>query len=131
MSDEAGGSTSLQPFNFFYLSKKKKEKKGVGPSHYKWVSPLSHLGKPPNFCLFEEKMGATKLLLTDLATGAKNVPTNYIRPISDRPNLSDVQKSDVSIPLIDLQGFHGPNHSAVIKQIGHACQSHGFFQVCM
>ncbi|KAF3449247.1 hypothetical protein FNV43_RR09975 [Rhamnella rubrinervis] len=70
-------------------------------------------------------MGAAKLLLTDhLASGAKNVPTSYIRPISDRPNLSVVHTSDVSIPLIDLQGLHGPNHSDVIKQIAHACQFH-------
>ncbi|KAK7836494.1 protein DMR6-LIKE OXYGENASE 2 [Quercus suber] len=71
----------------------------------------------------------TKVLLTDLASSVNHVPSNYIRPISDRPNLSDVQSSDASIPLIDLQGLHGPNHSNIIKQIGQACQQDGFFQI--
>ena len=75
------------------------------------------------------KAAATKVLLTDLALSVNHVPSNYIRPISDRPNLSDVQSSDASIPLIDLQGLHGPNHSNIIKQIGQACQQDGFFQV--
>jgi hypothetical protein len=74
-------------------------------------------------------MAATKVLLTDLASSINHVPSNYIRPISDRPNLSDVQTSDASIPLIDLQGLHGPNHSNIIKQIRQACQQDGFFQV--
>ena len=72
---------------------------------------------------------ATKVLLTDLASSVNRVPSNYIRPISDRPNLSDVQSSDASIPLIDLQGLQGPSHSNIIKQIGQACQQEGFFQV--
>lgn len=71
----------------------------------------------------------TKLLLADIASGIKNVPSKYVRPISDRPNLSDVHSSDVSIPLIDLHGLHGPDHSLIIQQIGQACQSDGFFQV--
>ncbi|GMN31199.1 hypothetical protein TIFTF001_003146 [Ficus carica] len=74
-------------------------------------------------------MAATKLLLTDLASDVKFVPSNYIRPVSDRPNLSEVRTSGTSIPLIDLQGLHGPNHSEIIKQLGQACQHDGFFQV--
>lgn len=70
------------------------------------------------------------LLLADLASsGVKQIPTSYIRPISDRPNLSDVQISDVPIPLIDLHGLNGPNHSLIIKQISQACENDGFFQV--
>jgi len=70
------------------------------------------------------------LLLADLAsTGVKQIPTSYIRPISDRPNLSDVQISDVPIPLIDLHGLNGPNHSLIIEQISQACENDGFFQV--
>ncbi|KAH9678362.1 protein DMR6-LIKE OXYGENASE 1 [Citrus sinensis] len=45
----------------------------------------------------------TKLLLSDLASTVESVTSNYIRPISDRPNLTEVQISDGSIPLIDLQ----------------------------
>ncbi|PPD85387.1 hypothetical protein GOBAR_DD17673 [Gossypium barbadense] len=73
-------------------------------------------------------LSTTKPLLTDLATTVKLVPTNYIRPISDRPNLIDVHVSNVSIPLIDLQDLHGPNRSHVLKQIALACQHDGFFQ---
>ncbi|KAM2879549.1 hypothetical protein FF1_015030 [Malus domestica] len=72
----------------------------------------------------------TNLLLTDLMFGVNQVPSNYIRPISDRPNLTDFQVSDTSsIPLIDLKDLHGPTHSDIIKQIGLACQTDCFFQV--
>ncbi|XP_022738203.1 protein DMR6-LIKE OXYGENASE 2-like [Durio zibethinus] len=74
-------------------------------------------------------MASTKLLLADLASTVKQVPSNYIRPISDRPNPSDVQVSDVSIPLIDLQDLYGPYRSDILKQIALACQDDGFFQV--
>ncbi|XP_058223168.1 protein DMR6-LIKE OXYGENASE 2-like [Rhododendron vialii] len=76
-------------------------------------------------------MSRMNLLLTDLVYGVNHVPSNYIRPISDRPNLTEVEKSEGSnlIPVIDLQGLHGPDHSHVIAKIGLACQHHGFFQV--
>ncbi|RXH77964.1 hypothetical protein DVH24_039935 [Malus domestica] len=50
----------------------------------------------------------TNLLLTDLMSG-----------------VSDAS----SIPLIDLKDLHGPTHSDIIKQIGLACQTDGFFEV--
>ena len=72
----------------------------------------------------------TKLLLSDRASTLKNVPSDYIRPISDRPNLTDqAHISEGSIPLIDLQGFYGLRRSDITKQIGQACQNGGFFQV--
>ncbi|KAF9667077.1 hypothetical protein SADUNF_Sadunf16G0295400 [Salix dunnii] len=72
----------------------------------------------------------SNLLLADLAaSGVKIIPWSYIRPITDRPNLSDVQISHASIPLIDLHGLNGPTHSLVIKQISQACENDGFFQV--
>ena len=71
----------------------------------------------------------TKLLLSDLASTVKSVPSNYIRPISDRPNLTEVQISDGSIPLVDLQVLNGPSRLDIVKQIGQACQHDGFFQV--
>ena len=70
----------------------------------------------------------TKPLLTDLVSTVSSVPQNYVRPESDRPNLNEVT-FDHSIPLVDLQGLYGPNHSSVIKEIGEACQNYGFFQV--
>ncbi|EOX95567.1 2-oxoglutarate (2OG) and Fe(II)-dependent oxygenase superfamily protein isoform 3 [Theobroma cacao] len=68
-----------------------------------------------------------KPLLTDLVSTVSSVPPNYVRPESDRPKLNEVT-FDHSIPLLDLQGLHGPNHSSVIKEIGEACQNYGFFQ---
>ncbi|XP_059634465.1 protein DMR6-LIKE OXYGENASE 2-like [Cornus florida] len=73
---------------------------------------------------------ATKVLVSDLIYDVNHVPTNYIRPVSDRPNLDQVVQSfDHSIPVIDLQGFNGSMHFDVINQIGQACQNYGFFQV--
>ncbi|XP_010919037.1 protein DMR6-LIKE OXYGENASE 1 [Elaeis guineensis] len=71
----------------------------------------------------------TKLLLTDLVSSHVNqVPYNYIRPLSDRPDLLNVE-SNATIALIDLQGLTGANRSQVVKEIGLACQNDGFFQV--
>lgn len=73
---------------------------------------------------------SSKMLLSDFASTIQKVPSNYIRPINDRPNLTQVEVSDASsIPLIDLEGLHGPRHSEIIQQIALACQHHGFFQV--
>ncbi|KAJ6879703.1 hypothetical protein NC652_033111 [Populus alba x Populus x berolinensis] len=69
------------------------------------------------------------VLLSDLVSIASYVPSNYIRPVSDRPKLSEVLSSDGSIPLIDLQGLEGPNRSSIVGEIAQACQTHGFFQV--
>lgn len=68
------------------------------------------------------------VLLSDLVSIASYVPSNYIRPVSARPKLSEVLSSDGSIPLIDLQGLEGPNRSSIVGEIGQACQTHGFFQ---
>ncbi|KMZ72515.1 hypothetical protein ZOSMA_162G00360 [Zostera marina] len=71
------------------------------------------------------------LLLSDLVARNRDVvPIQYVRPISERPNLEDVIASDKSnIPIVDLQGIDGSNWSSVVKAIGLACQSDGFFQV--
>ncbi|VVB11833.1 unnamed protein product [Arabis nemorensis] len=70
-----------------------------------------------------------KLLVSDLASTVDHVPSNYVRPISDRPNFSDVVTSGDSIPLIDLGELHGPNRADIINQFAHACSSYGFFQI--
>ncbi|KAM0003069.1 putative flavanone 3-dioxygenase [Helianthus debilis subsp. tardiflorus] len=69
------------------------------------------------------------LLVSDLVSSEKidHVPSNYIRPVSERPNLQDVY--DDPIPLIDLNDLCGPNRSHVVDQIGLACRKYGFFQV--
>ncbi|XXG76276.1 hypothetical protein AAC387_Pa08g0657 [Persea americana] len=63
---------------------------------------------------------------TVLSSGIRyeSLPSNYIRPISDRPKLDEVISQE--IPLIDL-GCTDKNR--VITQIGEACLTHGFFQV--
>lgn len=71
----------------------------------------------------------SKLLVSDIASSVDHVPSSYIRPISDRPNLHDVDISSNSIPLIDLQELHGPKRANIIYQLEHACSSYGFFQV--
>lgn len=84
---------------------------------------------PETLLDFAMVISTTKLLLTDMVSGVDHVPSNYIRPPSERPNLKDVQASDVSIPLIDLLDLQGPGRPDVVKQIGQACQHDGFFQI--
>ncbi|XP_022159616.1 protein DMR6-LIKE OXYGENASE 2-like [Momordica charantia] len=79
-------------------------------------------------------MAATpKVLLADLAaSGITCLPSRFIRPVSDRPNSSDVHQPSSdgsSFPLIDLQGLHGPARPDILRQIGHACKHDGFFLV--
>ncbi|EOA21018.1 hypothetical protein CARUB_v10001353mg [Capsella rubella] len=71
----------------------------------------------------------SKLLVSDIASVVDHVPSNYVRPISDRPNMSEVETSGETIPLIDLQDLHGPNRADIINQFAHACSSYGFFQI--
>ncbi|KAL3814906.1 hypothetical protein ACJIZ3_016174 [Penstemon smallii] len=54
-----------------------------------------------------------------------SLPSSYIRPQSERPNLSQVSEGD-NVPVIDL-GCE--DRSLIIKQIGDACRDYGFFQV--
>lgn len=77
---------------------------------------------------------AKPALLSDfIVSGGRkqHVPSNYVRPANDRPNLDEVQSFHGAIPLIDLKGFHGPNRSHIINHIALACQNYGFFQVNM
>ncbi|XP_072955818.1 protein DMR6-LIKE OXYGENASE 1-like [Typha angustifolia] len=70
------------------------------------------------------------LLLTDLVAHGKQVPSSYIRPLGDRPNLLYPESSPkLNIPLIDYQEFDGPGRHRVVKEIGLACQNDGFFMV--
>ncbi|XP_027337713.1 protein DMR6-LIKE OXYGENASE 2-like [Abrus precatorius] len=70
-----------------------------------------------------------KPLITDLASTVNRVPSNFIRPLYDRPNLQQLQSSTASIPIIDLQGLDDSNRSQIIQNIAHACQNYGFFQI--
>ncbi|MED6112427.1 Protein DMR6-LIKE OXYGENASE 1, partial [Stylosanthes scabra] len=70
----------------------------------------------------------------------KHVPSNFIRPLNDRPNLQNLHSSNYnneSIPIIDLQGLDedededasNNNRSQIIHNIGQACKDYGFFQI--
>ncbi|RDX57995.1 Protein DMR6-LIKE OXYGENASE 2 [Mucuna pruriens] len=74
-------------------------------------------------------MAITKALLTDLASTVDRVPSNFIRPVADRPNLEQLHSSSASIPIIDLHGLDGSNRSQIIQNIAHACHNYGFFQI--
>lgn len=74
-------------------------------------------------------MALSKPILTDQLSKRGCVPAHYIRPVSDRPTLLHVDPSDPSIPLIDFEGFNGPDRPKVVEAIGLACKTDGFFQV--
>ncbi|XP_010538868.1 PREDICTED: protein DMR6-LIKE OXYGENASE 2-like [Tarenaya hassleriana] len=69
------------------------------------------------------------VLVTDLASAVDHVPEKFVRPISDRPTLSEADNSGDSIPLIDLRELHGSRRTDVVLQLAHACHSYGFFQI--
>lgn len=74
--------------------------------------------------------GAPKVLLTDIVSNSNKVPSSYIRPESDRPDLCNVVDLSLqSIPVIDLKGLGGQNHQQIISAIGSACKTDGFFMV--
>ncbi|KAH9624788.1 hypothetical protein KSS87_003731 [Heliosperma pusillum] len=65
----------------------------------------------------------TKVLSTGIPY--KNLPLSYIRPVSQRPNLSQVSYCE-NVPVIDLSC---PDRARVLAQLHHACKNYGFFQV--
>ncbi|MQM12560.1 hypothetical protein Taro_045477 [Colocasia esculenta] len=75
--------------------------------------------------------GSLRLLLSDMVVhGRSTLPSQYVRPISDCPNVSDViHATDAKIPLIDLAGINGADRHNVVEAIGQACQTDGFFQI--
>lgn len=66
---------------------------------------------------------ANKVISTGVRFSA--LPKSYIRPESERPNLSQVSECE-NVPVIDL-GCADKN--LFIQQIGDACRDYGFFQV--
>ncbi|XP_021725687.1 protein DOWNY MILDEW RESISTANCE 6 isoform X1 [Chenopodium quinoa] len=62
-----------------------------------------------------------------LSTGIphKNLPDNYVRPESQRPNLSQVSECE-DVPVIDLGS---KDLSQILEQVSYACKYYGFFQV--
>ncbi|KAK9036990.1 hypothetical protein V6N11_021913 [Hibiscus sabdariffa] len=65
--------------------------------------------------------------------GVRKLPSKYVLPVSDRPNvheeLPNVAKSSLKLPLIDFAELQGPNRSRVLQSLASACEDYGFFQV--
>nr|BAU24762.1 flavanone-3-hydroxylase [Reaumuria trigyna] len=66
---------------------------------------------------------AMKVLSTGIPL--KSIPEKYIRPESDRPNLSEISEYE-NVPVIDLGGN---DRAEINREIGFACRNYGFFQV--
>ena len=62
-----------------------------------------------------------------ISTGFRltTLPENYVRPLSDRPRLSEVSQLE-DFPLIDISATDRPR---LVQQIHQACARFGFFQV--
>ncbi|XP_057507602.1 protein DOWNY MILDEW RESISTANCE 6-like [Actinidia eriantha] len=62
-----------------------------------------------------------------ISTGIKysSLPESYVRPESERPNLSQVKDCE-NVPIIDL-GCE--DLTRIVQQIADACHQYGFFQV--
>ncbi|XP_054799824.1 protein DOWNY MILDEW RESISTANCE 6-like [Prosopis cineraria] len=62
-----------------------------------------------------------------LSSGIRHasLPPGYVRPESERPRLSQVSACQ-DVPLIDLSS---PDRSQIVRLVGQACKSFGFFQV--
>lgn len=67
-------------------------------------------------------------LISDAMNCRQIIPDGYIRPPSERPRLNEVVFSD-PIPLVDLKDLNGSARDTVLRNINHACQHHGFFQI--
>lgn len=64
--------------------------------------------------------------------GISKLPTKYILPVSERPNIKEDQTATIQnlkLPIIDFSQLHGPNRSHVIDSLASACEEYGFFQV--
>ncbi|CAN6466226.1 unnamed protein product [Victoria cruziana] len=72
-------------------------------------------------------------LVTDLVNqGTKTVPAHFVRPLEERPNLTEEEGSfteDSPFTVIDLQGLHGPNRAAILNTIHETCKNDGFFLI--
>ncbi|KAJ0044364.1 hypothetical protein Pint_05912 [Pistacia integerrima] len=72
--------------------------------------------------------------------GIEKVPTKYILPLPERPNLSYKSANDINInanssscnlnlPIIDFSQLQGSNRYLVLNSLAKACEEYGFFQL--
>ncbi|KAL6006593.1 hypothetical protein ACLOJK_032086 [Asimina triloba] len=73
----------------------------------------------------QAQLAMAQSLLLSTGTRFHRLPESYIRPTSERPNLSEVVSEDV-VPVIDLAC---QDKEIIIRQIGNACRSYGIFKV--
>ena len=76
-----------------------------------------------NFFHLRNHNMAAKLLSTGFRHST--LPENYVRPLSDRPRLSQVSQLE-DFPLIDISST---DRSRLVQKIHQACARFGFFQV--
>ncbi|XP_074284788.1 hyoscyamine 6-dioxygenase-like [Silene latifolia] len=69
-----------------------------------------------------------KLFVSSWCDG-ETVPENYVFPPELRPGDNLNPKSDITIPIIDLNKLHGSDRASIVNQIMEACIEFGVFQV--
>ncbi|CAL9005887.1 unnamed protein product [Prunus brigantina] len=65
--------------------------------------------------------------------GLTRVPSKYILPINERPNLGDTRVNagnlNLKLPVIDFTQFQGSDRCQAIHSLEKACREFGFFQL--
>lgn len=69
-------------------------------------------------------------------SGISKVPSKYILPVLERPNITkqqeaNVTKNNLKLPIIDFHELQGPNRPQVLESLASACEQYGFFQVSL
>ncbi|XP_010267325.1 PREDICTED: protein DMR6-LIKE OXYGENASE 2-like isoform X2 [Nelumbo nucifera] len=66
-------------------------------------------------------------------SGITSLPSRYILPVSERPNLRgggmNVSDLNFKLPIIDFAQLQGPQRPQVLNKLSKACEEYGFFQV--
>ncbi|XP_047963260.1 probable 2-oxoglutarate-dependent dioxygenase SLC1 [Salvia hispanica] len=63
--------------------------------------------------------------------GIEHVPSKYVLPASERPNVSspEAELGDLRLPVIDFAHLQGPNRRQALESLAYACEHFGFFQL--
>ncbi|KAK6140116.1 hypothetical protein DH2020_026114 [Rehmannia glutinosa] len=66
--------------------------------------------------------------------GIEHVPSKYILPAAERPNVNSEKNAspdelNLNLPIIDFAELQGPNRAQVLKSLAYACENYGFFQL--
>ncbi|CAL9151715.1 unnamed protein product, partial [Musa hybrid cultivar] len=61
--------------------------------------------------------------------GITKVPSKYVLPLPDRPQLAPaVRKPSLKLPVIDVGQLLSPDRTEVLETLDRACKEYGFFQ---